>query len=490
MQSGGRSLIAAVDDAAAVAGLTPGMGLADARAIAPDLVAVPADPEREARALNALADWCDRYTPSVALSGTDGLYLDITGCAHLAAPGNRGEPALLADLLRRVRRAGFAAQAALADTAGAAWAMARFSDSAPESGILVPPGESETALLPLPAAALRLPPGLPEDLSRVGLRRIGDLRRFEQGGGRGPLAIRYSDAAWRQLDLALGRAEEPISPRRPLPVHRERLSFAEPIATPEDIARAARRLLAKLCVRFVASGMGARRIELAFYRGDGSVSAVAVGTAKPSRDSAHLFHLLQQKLDRVEPGFGIDLAVIAASEVEPLAAMQIEMPQRQDSVAVSRVSGDDGDLAELVDRLGNRLGPDQVWRFAPRETWIPERAAERVRPLSAPAPKQWKLPPRPVRLFARPEPIDAIAGVSSGLGTAPSLFRWRAHLHRVRRAEGPERLSPEWWRPETDQATRDYWRVEDETGRRFWLFQKTDDRGQKTEGWFIHGEFA
>jgi protein ImuB len=502
VQSGGRSLLAAVDDAAAQNGLVPGMGLADARAIAPDLIAVPADPEREARALNTLADWCDRYTPSVALSGPDGLYLDITGCAHLAGPAERGERALLADLLRRVRCAGFAAQAALTDTPGAAWALARFSEATPENGILIPPGEAETALLKLPAAALRLPPGIAEDLSRVGLRRIGDLRRFEQGGGRGPLAIRYSDAAWRQLDLALGRAEEPISPRRPLPTYRERLAFAEPIATPEDIARATRRLLAKLCVRFVATGVGARRLELAFYRSDGTISGIAIGTAKPSRDSAHLFHLLRQKLDRIEPGFGIDLAVIAAPEVDALAALQIDLPQQQgnhqsDCVAVSRAAmsmtgGDDGDLAELVDRLGNRLGPDQVWRAAPRETYIPERAAERVRPLSPPAPKQWRLPPRPVRLFARPEPIDAIAGVGAGLGTAPSLFRWRAHLHRVRRAEGPERLSPEWWRRDSDQATRDYWRVEDEAGRRFWLFQKTDDRGQRTEGpvWFIHGEFA
>lgn len=470
------------------------MGLADARAILPELAAVPADPAGEARALNALADWCDRYTPAVALSGADGLYLDITGAAHLA----RGEAALMADLLARVRRAGLAAQAALADTPGAAWALARFAEAAPQDGIVVPPGGAEAALLPLPAAALRLPPGMAEDLSRVGLRRIGDLLRLAAGGGRGALAIRYSDATWRQIDLALGRAQEPISPRRPPPRFRERLAFAEPIATAEDIARATRRLLARLCVRFAGAGVGARRIELGFYRGDGTVSSVAVGTSKPSRDRAHLFHLLRQKLDRIEPGFGIDLAAIAAPEVETLAAVQIGLPPPPVAAAdapAGHVDRSDsgpasGDLAELVDRLGNRLGADQVWRHAPRETHVPERAAERVKPMSAPAPKRWRLPPRPVRLFARPEPIDAIVGVGPGAGldTAPSLFRWRAHLHRVRRADGPERLSPEWWRPDSDQATRDYWRVEDETGRRFWLFQRTEDAAPAR--WFIHGEFA
>ena len=489
VQSGGRSLLAAVDDAAAVAGIAPGMGLADARAIVPELVAVAADPAGEARALNALADWCDRYTPAVALSGADGLYLDITGCAHLMGPKQQGESALLADLLRRVRRAGLAAQTALADTPGAAWALARFAETPLETGIVVAPGTSEAALLPLPAAALRLPPGMAEDLSRVGLRRIGDLRRLEQDGGRAPLAARYSDAAWRQFDLALGRAEEPISPRRLLPAYRERLAFAEPIATPEDIARATRRLLAKLCVRLVGTGVGARRIDLAFYRSDGAVSGVGIGTAKPSRDSAHLFHLLRQKLDRVEPGFGIDLATIAAPEVEALAALQIDLPQQPDSVAVTPRT-DDGDLAELVDRLGNRLGANHVWRLAPRESYVPERAAQRVKPMSPPALKAWRLPPRPLRLFARPEPIDAIVGAGSGAerDTAPSLFRWRAHLHRVRRGEGPERLSPEWWRPDSDQATRDYWRVEDEAGRRFWLFQRMEKAA--TPSWFIHGEFA
>ncbi len=460
------------------------MGLADARAIVPELVAVPADPEEEARALSALADWCGRYTPLVALSGADGLFLDVTGCAHLAG----GEEALLADLLRRVRRAGLAARAALADAPGAAWALARFAETGAANGIVVKPGEAEAALMPLPAASLRLPPDVAENLSRVGLRRVADLHRLAEGGGRGALAVRYGDAALRRLDLALGRAEEPISPRRPVPEFRERLAFAEPIAAADDIARATRRLLARLAVRFAARGVGARRVELSFYRADGTVSAIAVGTARPSRDSAHLFHLLRQKLDRVEPGFGIDLAVIAAPEVEALAALQIDLPQQPDSVGVVP-AGDDNDLAALVDRLGNRLGPGQVWRFAPRETWIPERAAGRVAAVSPPAPQRWRLPPRPVRLFARPEPIDAVVDAASECEAAPSLFRWRAHLHRVRRAEGPERIAPEWWRPDSDQATRDYWRVEDDAGRRFWLFQRLGEKSPRP-GWFIHGEFA
>lgn len=471
-----------MDDAAAACGIAPGMGLADARALVPALAALPADPTGDARALARLADWAERYTPSVAPDGADGLFLDVTGCTHLFAPGVKGEAAMLADLLDRVRRSGLAARGALADTPGAASALARFAPQ-DEGGIVAPSGCAEPLLDPLPVAALRLAPDAAEGLARVGLRRIADLRRMERRSGRAPLAARFGPPVWRRLDQALGRAEEAVAPRRPDAPHSVRLSFAEPIATAEAIAGAVRQLLDRLALRLEASGMGARRITAAFFRVDGQAQRLEIGTSAPSRDSKHLFRLLTEKLAQAEPGFGIDLVELSAPETEPLAAAQIDLP----GTAPAGIAGNS--LGELIDRLGNRLGAERVGRQAPRETHAPERAVQPVTALAPAGTARWSLPPRPLRLFARPEPVDVIAGQDA----CPSLFRWRAHLHRICAAEGPERLAPEWWLPDAPRATRDYWRVADADGRRFWLYQMTEVRGQGSEGkgaWFLHGEFA
>lgn len=501
---GDRAVVSAVDDRAAALGIAPGMGVADARALVPDLVAVPADPRGDAQALDDLARWCDRYTPSVAIDGSDGLFLDITGAAHLQG----GEAALMADLLARVRRAGLAARAGLADTAGAAWALARHGAQGAGGAILASGGEAE-ALAPLPVTTLRLAPATAERLNRVGLRRIGDLLRLDRTNGRAPLAARMGPQVWQRLDQALGRLDEPIAPRPPSVPHRAELAFAEPIATAEAIARAAQRLLATLALRFGGQGVGARQVVLTLYRADGTAQRLEIGTARPSRDPKHLFRLLGEKLDRAEPGFGIDLVVLTAPVVEPMAAVQAPLPALSAranglvddapvprdfaaaaDLTVSDIAGDD--LAALVDRLSNRLGLDRVWRLEPRESHRPERSVARVAAMAPRKASAWRLPPRPVRLFARPEPVDMLADDDA----APSLFRWRAHLHRVRLAEGPERLAPEWWLEDTDRATRDYWRIEDEEGRRFWLFQALPERNVPERSaagkpaWFLHGEFA
>jgi protein ImuB len=478
VQTGGRAIIVAVDDAADARGIAPGMGLADARALVPGLAALPADPAGDTRALARLADWAERYTPSVAPDGGDGLVLDVTGCAHLFG----GEAAMLADLLGRVRRLGLAARGALADTPGAAAAIARFAPQ-DDGGIVAPPGGAGPLLDPLPIAALRLAPDTAEGLARVGLRRIADLRRLERESGRAALATRFGPRVWRRLDQALGRAEEAIAPRRPAMPHRVRLAFAEPIATAEDIARAARLLLDRLALRLETADLGARRIAAAFFRADGQVRRLEIGTAAPSRDPKHLFGLLAEKLEQVEPGFGIDLAELSAPQTEPLHAAQIDLPAAPATAAAGI------GLGELIDRLENRLGAERVGRQAPRESHAPERAVRAMAALAPPSAARWSLPPRPLRLFARPEPVDAIAGADA----SPSLFRWRAHLHRVCVAEGPERLAAEWWLADATRATRDYWRVEDEDGRRFWLYRVTEVGGQKPEekgSWFLHGEFA
>jgi protein ImuB len=478
MGGGGRRVVVALDRAAERAGLAPGMPLADARAVEPGLVAVEADPAADARALDGLADWCGRYTPWVGLDSPDGLVLDVTGCAHLLG----GEAALVADLLRRVRGFGYHARAALADTAAAAWALARFG---PRGQGPVPPGRGRDALAPLPVAALRLDPATAAALGRLGLRRVGDLLDLP----RASLATRFGAALVRRLDQALGRAADPVSPRRPVPPHAARLAFAEPISARASIDAALGRLLADLCRGLELAGRGARRVELSCFRADGRVERAGIGTARPVREPARLARLFAERLDRLDPGPGFDAMTLLA-EAEPQAPDQIALEGRGWGGAPAPLTPSSEALADLVDRLGNRLGPDRVHRPVPRASWWPERAVEPGPPLAPPpVPPAGGAPwprdrPRPVRLLRVPEPVEAMAPVPDD---PPVMFRWREAVHHVRRAEGPERIEPEWWRELAE--TRDYYRVEDGQGRRFWLFRAGLHLPGRHPRWFLHGVF-
>jgi len=488
----GRLTLAAVNPAAQAAGLVPGQGLADARALCPGLVVAQADPAGDAAALAALADWCGRYTPWTApdfgaAAGTDGVWLDISGCAHLFG----GEAALLADLRDRLAAAGLAARAAVADTPGAAWAAARFADP----GItLIPPGGQRAALAGLPVAALRLMPATVAVLARLGLRRIGDLYGLPRAEvaarfGAGRLDEALEEQLQRRLDQALGLLDEPISrhnPRlgRPRPDWRARLPLTEPIGRAEDVAAGLGRLLGELCGRLEAAGHGARRLELALYRVDAKVRRLAVGASRPSRDPAHLQRLFADSLDGPEtagrgPEAGIELMILEATRTEPLAAVQLggggdDAPPAGDGTAA---------LGALVDRLAARLGVANLFRLAPRESHLPERAVVAVPPLDPAAAgggeQRWPAAgPRPLHLLPRPEPVE----VATSPGGAPVSLCWRRARHALAAAEGPERIAPEWWR-QAGTAPRDYYRVEDSCGRRFWLFRRGPD-------WFLHGLFA
>ena len=384
--NGGGQRLIAVNQAAALAGLSPGQALADARALEPALRVVDAALAADARALTALADWCGRYSPWTAPSGLEaggagGTWLDISGCAHLFD----GEAALLADLLRRIRAIGYAVQAAIADTPGAAWAVARFGGrkdagmTVVPPGAIVPPGGQAAVLAPLPVAALRLTPAQREDLDRLGLRRIGDLLALPRAG----LAARFGNALPRRLDQALGHVDEPISPRRPAPVLRLRLAFPEPVAQLDAVKAAARRLLAAMDQRLEAAGRGSRRLELALYRTSGQVDTVAVGTSRPSRAPDHLMRLLAEQLDRL-PETGaldsmVDLVILAVQRSEPLTAAQDAFADDP-----ARRGADLAALAALVDRLSSRLGAASVIQLQARESHVPERAQVAV-PASAPA---------------------------------------------------------------------------------------------------------
>src|SRR5438874_2092166 len=294
---GGRRLLAALNPAAEAAGLAPGMPLADALSFLPGLATVPAGPTADTASLTRLAEWCGRYSPWTAPDGSDGVKIEITGCAHLW----EGEAALAADLARQLARQGIAHRIAIAATLGAAWALARHA-AAEGSPILVTTGEERTALASLPVEALRLDPITVRDLRRVGLRQIGNLYPMP----RDALARRFGETVARRLDQAFGDLPEPLSPLGEAPLRRVRLSFAEPILDPADLARAIERLISDMVPRLAREGIGARRLDLGFHRVDGRVERIPVGTARPSRDPRHLAALFTAKLDTVDPGLGVE----------------------------------------------------------------------------------------------------------------------------------------------------------------------------------------
>ena len=500
--------LAAVCPLAEAVGLSPGQALTEARAICPSLEVVDDDPAADRAALAALAAWCERYTPLTTPDPPDGICLDITGCAHLLAeiastptlprcaregeetrpiapsPASAGEgrgggeAALAADLSTRLERNGLPCRIAIAGTPGAAWALAR-SATARDTCTILPPGQEKAALAVLPVALLRLEPRTIASLRRLGLKSIGELARQP----RSEITGRFGPMPMLRLDQAYGRAAEAIAWPRPPAPWAERLAFAEPIGTPEDLARALDHLAQRLCARLEAGERGAHRVSAIFFRVDDERPAIAIATARPMRDAAYIARLLKEKLQEIDPGFGIDAILLEAGETAPLAPPQrtfaeLDAPERPD-------------LAPSIDALANRLGPGRLWRAAPQESHVPERSVRRVPPL-APCPA-WQVDPsveRPLRLLRRPEPIEATAPVPDD---PPILFRWRGALHRVRAAGGPERIAAEWWRrtpdnarPETDQI-RDYYRVEDTDGARFWIFRAGLDG---TPRWFLHGLFA
>lgn len=456
-------------------GLSRGQALAEARAIHPLLEAVEADPLADGKLLVEIADWADRYTPLVALDGDSGLMLDITGAAHLFG----GEAAMVADLLARLEKQGFAASAAVADTPGAASAAARFTDIA-----IVPNGASAEMLKPLPMSALRLQPEIAAMLERVGLKRIGQI----VDKPRVPLAARFGASLIRRLDQALGDEEEAISPRRAMPQLMAERRFAEPISLSSDIAGTVVSLAGSLASRLEERGIGGRSFELSLYRVDGNVSRTVVGTGRPLRTPKLIGELFAEKIellgDELDAGFGFEmvrLAVLAADDAVPA---QIDLAGESDG---------DADLARLIDRIGVRLGAASVAQLLPRDSHLPERSAAAVPAANGSAALAWPEAvmedepiDRPLRLFVRAEPVETLAEIPEG---PPLRFRWRKALYEVVRAEGPERIAAEWWRE--DGLTRDYYRVEDRDGRRFWLYREgLYERETIAPRWYLHGLFA
>lgn len=455
------------------------MGLADARAMHPALDVVEADPVADRRLLEGLADWCDRYTPLVAPDGEDGLFLDITGCAHLFG----GEAALLEALRADLTAQGFDARAGLASTPGAAWALARFDPFR-----IVAPGGEEEALAAFPLAALRLDATVCQGLESVGLRVVGALFPV----ARAPLARRFGAGLLRRLDQAVGRVEEAISPCRPVAAVSAERRLAEPIGRIEDVEELTFMLAASMAEALARRGEGATLMELALFRVDGAVSRVAIATSRPLREARLARILLREKLqacgESIDAGCGFDLLRLSALSVVPCRETQTDL------VGGSAGTGDD--VALLADRIRARLGAQALLRPVEVASHLPERAVAHVAfgapeaaraPASGPGPAAIR-PERPIRLLRHPEPVEVAAEVPEG---PPLHFRWRRALHRIALAEGPERIAPEWWREPDAARTRDYFRVEDDGGRRFWLYrQGLYGEAGAMPRWFMHGVFA
>ncbi|TCJ13575.1 DNA polymerase Y family protein [Flaviaesturariibacter flavus] len=461
-----RAVVTAACPRATALGIHPGTVLADARALHPGLQALDDKPGLAPQLLERIAEWCIRFTPVAATDAPAGILLDATGCAHLWG----GEEAYLADIRRRLAARGYTVRAAMADTPGAAWALARYGNTH-----IAPAGAQKEALRPLPVAALRLDGDTVQRLNKLGLRHVFQLCDL----ARPALRRRFGDGIGQQLRRALGEEEEGVQPVCPPAPYVERLPCIEPIVTRTGIDMALERLLQALCARLAAEGKGLRAAVFRGYRVDGEEPGISINTGRPTHHVEHVFHLFSLKVDTIEPAMGIELFLLEATVVEDQDPAQQRLWEAAGGLAHPQV-------AELLDRLAARLGPHTLHRYLPAEHYWPERAFRPARELTESTGTEWKVDrPRPLHLLSPPERIEVTAPVPD---YPPMLFRHRGTLHKVVRADGPERIEPEWWIG--GGPHRDYYCLEDEVGRRYWVYREGHYTAERTEQWFLHGCFA
>jgi len=516
----GAQVLTSLNDMAEAAGLRLGQPLRDATAMCPGLLTRAADPLAEADFLTVLRRWAGKFSPWVAEEPPAALVIDLTGCAHLFG----GEVQLLAEVEQDCAALGLTVRAGVADTRGAAWALARFAgrqveplrsgdvidqearatrsravkrrnwerggaapatkgDALVPQGVIAAPGQARQALATLPLAALRLSADAVEGLTRLGLRRVEEVMDLP----RAALARRFGAETLRRVDQALGLEPEPVAPAR-APLHfAARLTLPEPIGCGEDVIAGMDRLLPVLCDRLAKAGRGARWVRLQCFRVDGQIQRAEVGLARPANTPDRIRPLLLLKIDAIDPGFGIDCLRIEAIETEPVYATQMRGHADASAAALARQTEDTG-MTDLIGKLGARLGTENVTRLHPAASHIPEKAVQVLSAAwSEPHPAPWPeaRAPRPLVMF-RPEPVAA----PDSDPTPPARFRWRRRDMATRVAVGPERIMPEWWLDDPDWRTgpRDYWRLETEGGERLWLYYAHG--GDIPGGWFAQGIFA
>ena len=515
--TGQMQVVSSLSATAEAAGVRVGQPLRDAHAICGQLATRLQNPQAEADFLQALSRWAGRFSPWVAVDGRDGLMMDITGCTHLFG----GEAAMVARMVGEAEALGLSARCGLADTVGAAWALARYAGVAPgheRSGDAIdqearatrsraakkrhwerggaaplpggagtdlpgiaPPGKAYTLLAPLPVAALRLEPGQAEALARVGLRRVGDLL----GQPRAPLARRFGRGLVLRLDQAVGAAPEPVSPAGEVPRFATRLTLPEPIGLTDDMLAGLDRLVPRLCELLRDKGQGARRVRLQAWRVDDTMQWLDAGLARAADEPDRIRPLLAHRIEEIDAGFGIEMLRLEAVQTEALHPRT--MTGHMEAAAANRARLDGGaQMDDLIGRIGGRLGMETITRRHPVGSHVPEKTAQVLAAAWSEPAGPWPAPaaPRPLLLW-RPEPVMA--------PDAPRLageFRWRGRTHRLAEARGPERIAPEWWLDDPDwrSGVRDYWQVITEAGERLWLFYAHG--AALSSGWFCQGRFA
>lgn len=464
--SHGRMIVTGTNIAAEERGITRGSVLADARAVVPGLGVLDDKPDLAERLLKRLAEWCIRFSPSVAVDLPEGLLIDASGCTHLWG----GDEAYLSTIKRKFNTLGYDVRLAMADTLGVAWGCAHFS----KTPVNIPSGKHTEALMNLPPEALRIEPEAAERLHKLGLHQVRQFISIS----RPSLRRRFGQHFITRLDMALGYESETIQPLRPIEPFQERLPSMEPIVTATGIEIALKQLLEIMCHRLWQEQKGVRKATFKVYRVDGKIQAVDIGTNRPSCNVNHLFKLFELKLSALEPGLGIELFILEAPVVEE------HLPQ-QEKMWEAGGGWEDTRLAELLDRLAIKVGIKSVIRYLPDEHYWPERSTRQVQSLEDKPIAQWKLEqPRPLQLLKTAEPIEVTAPIPD---YPPMLFRYKGKLHEIVKADGPERIEQEWWLEEG--LHRDYYRVEDKEGHRYWLF-RLGHYTSRIDQWYIHGFFA
>jgi protein ImuB len=463
----GRMVITAANELAEKQGIKKGMVVANARMILPGLEVIDHLPELSNKLLNKLAEWCIRFSPCIAIDAPDALIIDASGCAHLWG----GEIEYVTAIIKRLNDRGYQVRVGMADTIGAAWAIARYGISSP----VIEPGMQSTALLNLPPASLRIEQEVVERLYKLGLHQIKDFISMP----RSALRRRFGQQFMQRLHQALGHEQEFIQPIQPVELWQERLPCLEPIVTLTGIEIALQQLLESMCKRLEQEQKGIRTLHMHCHRVDDAVITVSIGTNRPSRNSKHLFKLFENKLTTIEPALGIELFVLNAVKVEDHTAVQEKLWEKRGGLH-------DMQLAELLDRFTDRFGSNCFHRYLPDEHYWPERSISASQSLVENISTAWRTDqPRPIHLFPNPQPIEVTAPIPD---YPPMLFRYKGQLHKVIKADGPERIEQEWWI--TEGQHRDYYCVEDEAGQRFWLFRAGHYDAAKTYDWYLHGLFA
>jgi protein ImuB len=462
----GRMIITAANHLAEKDGAFLGMPVADARALVTGIVVQDDDENISNKLLQHIAEWCIRFSPIVAADAPGGIILDATGCAHLWG----GEKEYLTEIFSRFKTLGYTIRLGMADTIGMAWAAARFK----KEGIIIEPGSQSAALMDLPPEALRIDAGIVERLYQLGLDRVGEFIDMPNSA----LRRRFGVEIIKRLNQALGKAVEFIEPVIPIEPYQERLNSIDPVATRTGIEMALEQLLGKLCERLSKEGKGMRTCMFTCYRVDNKVQSIEIKTTRATFNAKHLFKLFENKIDGIEPALGIELFLLTANKVEDVSSTQESMWNGTSGLQ-------DTALAELLDRLTGKFGAGKISRYLPQEHYWPERSFKPALSLDEKPVTGWGNKPRPLQLLSTPEIIEVTSLIPD---YPPMHFRYRGKLHKVVKADGPERIEQEWWLQKG--LHRDYYCVEDEEGRRYWVFRSGHYEGNKKPEWFIHGFFA